>query len=598
MRARDLLTLLFALHLCGYVSLPLSAASVPAPWTNLPARVLPPFPPPLRDALSPAHPRLSVHAWTIPAFGHYQTLKGIALALAARGHNVTLVGCDATGADAARDGLLGPVGRFGGAVGFLGLGGCPSYARREAALGELIAGSPGAALRGMRDLGADMCAVAQPYFDADPAARLPHALVFDGDTYCAMDVSVRWRVPRVARVGTGPRDAFSTPAAVPAFSSGAALPGASVAARAANWAVLAASRALVAPLLLPWLYSGHRGAALVARGGDVRATHRALALPERAMPADLPWDGVPTLFNTHWGLEHARRLAPYEHAIGHTNDFEGDAAKPLPEALRAWLRAPGGAPVVYVGLGTLTVLPRGWVAALADALLACPHARFVWSVSPAQQALLPARARDAAQAAARCAAGGACGTAGAGPGALLLLEWAPQLAVLLQPEVAAFLTHGGMNGVAEGTFARVPLLCAPLFSDQPDNCARAAERGFGARLRLSASLSGEEFSAALLPLLQRDAALEAALQDAWVRNVAAGGAARAVAVIEAAATLPYGAHLAEVPVEYWLPWWQREGLDIALVAAAAAVALAWVARRCCVACCGPRPLADGEKKAA
>jgi hypothetical protein len=555
-------------------------------WRGLSPRVQPPYPPPLRGAVAPAHPRLDVHAWTIPAFGHYQTLKGIVLALAARGHNVTLVGCDATGGDAARDGLLGPQGAHGGEVGFLGLGACPSYARREEALGELVRGSPGAALQGMRELGRDMCGAAFAHFGAHAgAARLPAAIVFDGDTYCAMDVSVRWRVPRVARVGTGPRDAFSTPAALPAFSSGAALPGTSVAARVANWGVLAASRAIVAPLLLPWLYSGHRGVALEGRDGDGLARHRALALSETAMPADLPWDGVPTLLNTHWGLEHARRLAPFEHVIGHTNDFEGDAKKPLPDELRAWLRAPGGAPVVYVGLGTLAALPRDWVEALANALLSCPHARFVWSVSPTQQALLPEAARGAAVAARRCAARGACGKGGAGPGALLLVEWAPQLAVLLQPEVTVFVTHGGMNGIAEGVFARLPLLCAPFFSDQPDNCARVAERGLGAQLRLRGDLRGDEFSAALLPLLQPDAATRAALQDAWVRNVAAGGAARAVAVVEAAAALPYGAHLAEVPVEYWLPWWQREGLDIVLVVACAAAGLAWAARHCCACCC-------------
>jgi hypothetical protein len=38
---------------------------------------------------------------------------------------------------------------------------------------------------------------------------------------------------------------------------------------------------------------------------------------------------------------------------------------------------------------------------------------------------------------------------------------------------AAFFTHGGMNSVAEATFAHVPMLCMPFFSDQPDNCVHA-----------------------------------------------------------------------------------------------------------------------------
>ncbi|RYG51227.1 hypothetical protein EON66_10990, partial [archaeon] len=38
------------------------------------------------------------------------------------------------------------------------------------------------------------------------------------------------------------------------------------------------------------------------------------------------------------------------------------------------------------------------------------------------------------------------------------------------------MTHGGMNGVAEGTYARTPMACLPLFSDQPDNCQRIQVR--------------------------------------------------------------------------------------------------------------------------
>ncbi len=40
-----------------------------------------------------------------------------------------------------------------------------------------------------------------------------------------------------------------------------------------------------------------------------------------------------------------------------------------------------------------------------------------------------------------------------------------------------------MNGVAEATYAHTPLLCVPLFSDQPDNCAHAADAGFAAIAR-------------------------------------------------------------------------------------------------------------------
>jgi UDP:flavonoid glycosyltransferase YjiC (YdhE family) len=547
---------------------------------------------------------------TIPAFGHYQTLKGIVLALAARGHNVTLLGCEATGKDMAADSLLGVLGAHGGRVSFLSLGACPSYAGREAALGALIAGAPGGVARvleGIRELSQDMCRSAMAYYAADPRGRLPGALVFDADTYCAMDVSVRWRVPRVARVGTGLRDAFTTPLSVPAFSTGLPL-AMDLSQRLTNWATLLASRALIAPLLLPWLYSGHRAEWLLLGGGEGGvARHRptsplGVALNEASMAPNLLWDGVPTLYNSHWGLEHARPLAPYEHLIGHTNDFLGDASRPLEGALGSWLSHWGGGTengtsasaeaVVYVGMGTLGVLPRASVSRLAGALGACPRARFVWSVPLSQQGLLPEALTQASEAA-HCYFGGreaGCAAEGGDRARVLLVPWAPQQAILVHPSVAAFVTHGGMNGMAEGLFARLPLLCVPLFADQPDNCAHAVDKGYAARLSL-AELTEEAFCGALGGLLegQEVPRIRAALQDAWVRNVAAGGAARAVAIVEAAAALPYGSHLGEVPREFFLPWYQRTGADVGivvlLVLLAALGSCVQCYRRLCQGCC-------------
>ncbi len=166
---------------------------------------------------------------------------------------------------------------------------------------------------------------------------------------------------------------------------------------------------------------------------------------------------------------------------------------------------------------------------------------------------------------------------------MFLVPWAPQLAVLLHPAVAVFATHGGMNGMAEGTYARLPLLCIPLFADQPDNCAHAADKGYAAALQLQ-GLTPAAFAAALAPLLPGGAARAAmagAVQEAWVRNVAAGGAGRAVGIIEAAAALPYGAHLGEVPVAYFLPWYQQWGLDVGLALALALGAALWLCSRGC-----------------
>ena len=46
-------------------------------------------------------------------------------------------------------------------------------------------------------------------------------------------------------------------------------------------------------------------------------------------------------------------------------------------------------------------------------------------------------------------------------------------------DTVLFVSHCGMNGVMESLYHRVPLLCMPIFADQPDNSARLVERGLG-----------------------------------------------------------------------------------------------------------------------
>ena len=583
----------------------------------------------------PAEVPLRVHAWTIPAFGHYQTLKGIALVLAARGHSVTIVGCDRTEADARADGLLD-----GGKMDFMGLGACSPWEGRDGALADLILDKPDglkAVLGGMRALADSMCAVAKTRYNTLAAANgLPDVILFDADTFCAMDVSARWRVPRVARVGTGPRDAYATPLWAPLYGTGASAKP-TLANRLMLWSAGALARILVSPLLLPWLYSGSR-AAFIGGGGEgsegiLRYAPSAaidISLNEGTMTPHLPWDGVPTLFNTHWGFEHARALRPFEHAIGHSNDFKGDAAKTRSHLINAFLDSgPNAPPVVYVGLGTLTLLPAEWIGRLARALAKDTRRRFIWSVAPGQAASLPAAVK-ATDAAARCALGGdsdggadggatACKRVAAlsrlaaveaaqeakeaaavargapdsrppspseehgvdmgsganatvppptSPGSVLIVDWAPQLSVLLHPSVAAFVTHGGMNEIAEGTYARLPLVCMPLFSDQPDNCARVADRGLGVVLRLAELEPGHLFAALDALLLESGAPsppVAAAQQEAWLRNIGAGGARRAADIVETTAALGYDARLGEIPRIHFLPWWQQWQLDIAAV---------------------------------
>ena len=85
------------------------------------------------------------------------------------------------------------------------------------------------------------------------------------------------------------------------------------------------------------------------------------------------------------------------------------------------------------------------------------------------------------------------------PDNVLILDWLPQhqlfgkyipvlaaarvkFVVSEQGDTVLFVSHCGMNGVMESLYHRVPLLCMPIFADQPDNAARLVERGLGLAL--------------------------------------------------------------------------------------------------------------------
>ncbi|XP_005110277.2 UDP-glucuronosyltransferase 1-6 [Aplysia californica] len=67
----------------------------------------------------------------------------------------------------------------------------------------------------------------------------------------------------------------------------------------------------------------------------------------------------------------------------------------------------------------------------------------------------------------------------ADPQQVMTSLWIPQNDLLGHAKVKVFVSHCGKNGQYESLYHAVPMLCLPLFTDQPYNAERARYRGFG-----------------------------------------------------------------------------------------------------------------------
>jgi len=57
------------------------------------------------------------------------------------------------------------------------------------------------------------------------------------------------------------------------------------------------------------------------------------------------------------------------------------------------------------------------------------------------------------------------------------VTWLPQNDILGHPKTRLFITHSGINGVAESAYHGVPMICSPFFGDQMDNSQRMKDHG-------------------------------------------------------------------------------------------------------------------------
>ncbi|KAG2196269.1 hypothetical protein INT47_012491, partial [Mucor saturninus] len=165
---------------------------------------------------------------------------------------------------------------------------------------------------------------------------------------------------------------------------------------------------------------------------------------------------------------------------------------------------------------------------------------------------------------------------------ILLMDWAPQFAILEHPSTAFFLTHGGVGSLHEALFNAVRLFVYPFFGDQPTN-ARAIERvGVGKYMDLSNPTFDDSFYKTFYQKLAQVAAdpnhtLQTNVDrySAYVQVAASNAVKRSADLMEESlfASDDQGRLYYRTDVGYEIHWLKRNNLDVYAVFAVLAMAL-------------------------
>ncbi|XP_030556761.1 UDP-glucuronosyltransferase 1-3 [Drosophila novamexicana] len=159
------------------------------------------------------------------------------------------------------------------------------------------------------------------------------------------------------------------------------------------------------------------------------------------------------LINQHHALTGSR---PYAANVVEVGGLQVGPSKPLPKHLERILDA-SNLGVIYISWGSMvnpSTLPAGKLQALFDTISQLPGYTFVmrWT----NQTLAENK-----------------------PSNLHTYEWLPQRDLLCHPKVKAFVSHGGLLGTTESIYCAVPMLVTPFYGDQFLNAGAVVQRRFG-----------------------------------------------------------------------------------------------------------------------
>uniref|UniRef100_A0A6P4E8N8 UDP-glucuronosyltransferase n=1 Tax=Drosophila rhopaloa TaxID=1041015 RepID=A0A6P4E8N8_DRORH len=160
------------------------------------------------------------------------------------------------------------------------------------------------------------------------------------------------------------------------------------------------------------------------------------------------------LINQYYALTGPRPYAPNVIEVG---GLQVGPLKPLPQHLLDLLdRSPNG--IIYISWGSMVntnTLPLAKRSALFQSISQLKEYNFVMRWKD-DNSLLNDK-----------------------PSNLYTFDWLPQRDLLCHPKVKGFISHGGLLGTTEAVHCGVPMLVTPFYGDQFLNAGAMKQRGFG-----------------------------------------------------------------------------------------------------------------------
>ncbi|KAL7621658.1 hypothetical protein AAE478_008985 [Parahypoxylon ruwenzoriense] len=208
------------------------------------------------------------------------------------------------------------------------------------------------------------------------------------------------------------------------------------------------------------------------------------------------------LVNQMFGLEVAKDVPPNVAAVGPIlSDTFGDLTEPYIGFLNK------RSTVLYISLGTHVLLPwptmekllSGALAALASGTID----GIIWPIRSMARKQLDLNATitvpvPPSQAERHVAVSELL--SGSHP-SILMVDFAPQRALLHDPRIGAFLSHGGAASANEAVYAGVPIITLAVYFDQMQNEMRLRDAGVSIPLRKD-SFSATDVESAIFRIMQ------------------------------------------------------------------------------------------------